>query len=123
MTASAHALNHEIIDDLHAILGEGYGEIVEEQVEQAKEYLGEIAGYLAADDPGHVKIKAHGLKSSAGQIGLQGIHALAKELEMTSLADEAHGACSVEAKALYQTICDELFGAVKALHGYAESIR
>lgn len=123
MVASAQTLNHEIIDDLHAILGEGYGEIVDEQVEQAKQYLEEMAGYFAANDPHQVKMKAHGLKSSAGQIGLQGIHALAKELEMTSLADEANGACSTEAKVLYKTICDELFGAVKALQGYADSIK
>lgn len=118
MTVSAHALNHEIIDDLKAILGEGFDEIVEEQVEQAGIYLRDLKTLLTEGNVEMAMRRAHALKSSAGQIGLQGIFALAKELEFTCNADADKGEVSHHAQELFQTICDEFAGAVKALVTY-----
>lgn len=118
MSASAQALNHEIIDDLYGILGDGYDEIVDEQVEQAQLYLSELDAFLAEDKPNGAMRRAHALKSSAGQVGMHGIYALAKELEMICLADEQNNSCSSQAKILYTTICEEFAGAVQALRNY-----
>lgn len=120
MTASAHALNHEIIDDLKTILGDGFDEIIDEQVEQAAIYLRQLQQYIADDQPQEVARLAHSLKSSAGQIGLHGIHALAKELEATSLADSEGGQCSGQAKELFRTIVEEMPAAVQGLRRYLQ---
>jgi HPt (histidine-containing phosphotransfer) domain-containing protein len=121
MPISAHALNHEIIDDLYAILGDGYTEIVDEQVEQALKYLKELGELLQADNAKMVTRTAHALKSSAGQVGLEGIHALAKNLEIVSTADQEQGVCSDEAKMLHRTICTEFKAAVMALRDYVKN--
>lgn len=118
MTASAHALNHEIIDDLKTILGDGFDEIIDEQVEQAAIYLSELQQQLGRNQPQEVVRLAHSLKSSAGQIGLHGIHALAKELEAVSIADSEGGACSLQATELFRTIVEEMPSAVQGLRRY-----
>lgn len=121
MSSSAHALNHEIIDDLYAILGDGYTEIVNEQVQQALKYLQELQLYLQENDIQKAMRTAHALKSSAGQVGLQGIHDLTKKLEFQCIEDQASNASSAEAKQLYHTICAEFEGAMQALRNYISS--
>lgn len=120
MTTSAQALNREIIDDLKTILGEGFDEIIREQVEQSGEYMRDIQQALDGDDSATAMRRAHALKSSVGQIGLQGIHALAKELEFTCNADSEKGEVSSHAKQLHMLIGDEFPGAVKALVAYVK---
>ncbi|MGB1539774.1 MAG: Hpt domain-containing protein [Rickettsiales bacterium] len=81
MLEAYQALNEEIIDDLQTILGGGFGEIVEEQVIQAREYMKDMQQNLKDQDSQKMMRNAHALKSSAGQIGLEGIHLKAKEIE------------------------------------------
>lgn len=118
MAESARTLNLEIIDDLKTILGDGFDEIIDEQLEQASIYLRELQQSLADDQPEAAMRCAHSLKSSAGQIGLQGIHALAKELEFTCSVDSERGESSLQAKELCRMIIDELPGAVQSLRNY-----
>lgn len=119
MPASAQVLNQEIIEDLRAILGDGYSEIVDDQVRQGNSYLQTIAAQLAAGNADAVRKTAHSLKSSAGQIGLQGIHDLARDLEKTSAADAQTGKeCSAEAKALHAALAGAFPVAVQALRDY-----
>jgi len=120
MTISAQALNYEIIDDLKAILGDGFADIIREQVEQSSVYMQEIRQLLDANDAKGAMRQAHALKSSVGQIGLQGMHALAKELEFTCNADSEKGEVSTHARQLYNLIGDELPGAIKALVVYVK---
>lgn len=118
MTNPAHALNHEIIDDLRAILGSGFDEIVKEQVEQAGIYLGELQQLLDDDDAYMAMRRAHALKSSAGQIGLHGIYRLARDLEVACDADAEKGQASPQAKALFRQLRDGFAGAVQKLLDY-----
>lgn len=120
MASPAHALNHEIIDDLMVILGEGFNEIIKEQVAQAHVYLRELQPLLDADDAESAMRRAHAFKSSAGQIGLQGIHALAQNLESTCKADMGTGAVSPQARDLYRAITAEFPEAVRLLLRYTQ---
>ncbi|MCH2546772.1 MAG: Hpt domain-containing protein [Alphaproteobacteria bacterium] len=121
MTVTAHDLNVEIIDDLFGILGEGYFEIVDEQVEQSVIYLTELKEFLANNQPAQAQKHAHSLKSSSGQVGLQGIHDMSKELEVACAEDVQSNTCSTKAVALHRTICEEFAGAVASLRSYLEA--
>lgn len=118
MDAPEHRLNHEIIDDLSGILGEGFGEIVREQVAQGQVYLRELQRLLGEADAERAMRCAHALKSSAGQIGLQGIHALAWELERICKEDMARGEMNPRAMELHRIIAREFPHAVQALQDY-----
>lgn len=111
-------LNEEIIDDLIAILGDAYLAIFEDQIQQATAYIKEIAGHIHAGDALKASKRAHALKSSAGQVGLQSIHLLAKKLEYTCSADAEKGEISQQAKELFATLVEEYEGCVKCLYGY-----
>lgn len=118
MMTTADNLNQEIIDDLHAILGDGFGEIVEEQTIQALEYLQEIARCLKKGKAEAALRYAHSLKSSTGQIGLQGIYSLTRDLEKQCREDVVAGAVSAEATRIHTQICEEFGGAVGKLRRY-----
>lgn len=119
---SAQELNQEIIDDLFAILGDGYAEIVDDQVEQGTEYLAALGVALAENAPEKVSKGAHLLKSSAGQIGLQGIHELARDLEKSAIASTQAGTgCSAEQKELYAALQNNFEAAVQVLRDYLKN--
>lgn len=114
-------LNREIIDDLQTILGDGFAEIVEEQVEQAVVYIRDMEDLLATNQPEMAMRRAHALKSSAGQVGLQGMHALAKELELTCKADIPSGQTSEKALQLFRTLQKDFTLATQLLRQYIKS--
>jgi HPt (histidine-containing phosphotransfer) domain-containing protein len=111
-------LNEEIIDDMAAILGDGYAAIFEEQLLQATSYIEEIRHFLANDSVAKVPKRAHALKSSAGQVGLQGIHFLAQDLEYACAADAEKGEISQRSRDIFSRLVHEYDGAVRCLYGY-----
>lgn len=116
MLSLPHALNVEIIDDLQDILGDGYDAMVQEQINQAKLYLSEIGAHASSGDAKEMSGKAHSLKGSTGQVGLQGIHHLAAELERSANADGV--VLSANSKQICDTLQKEFPAAVKALQAY-----
>lgn len=121
MSSTHHHLNREIIDDLQAILGNGFTEIMAEQVEQATEYIKDLKDLLEANQSDMAMRRAHALKSSAGQIGLQGIYALAKELELACKADSDGGRTSEKSWRFFYTVQEEFSPAVQHLRQYVKS--
>lgn len=119
MSASAHALNHEIIDDLRSVLGDGFNDILDEQLEQAGHYLVELEELLRQGDSDQAMRKAHALKSSVGQVGLQGIYALAKELEFMCNSSIGKRLPNTHALELLRLLSDEFPAAVENLRRYA----
>lgn len=81
MSENHQELNLEIIDDLLEVLGDSYLEIVEDQIEQAGEYMDELGEAVFAGDTARIQKIAHLLKSSVGQVGLQGIFRLTQAME------------------------------------------
>lgn len=111
-------LNEEIIDDLIAILGDGYLEIFEDQLQQATGYIKDIDNSIQSGDALKTSKRAHALKSSTGQVGLQSIHYLAKDLEYTCSADAEKGEISLHAKEVFARLVADYDVAVKCLYGY-----
>lgn len=118
MTFHYSVLNEEIIDDLAAILGDNYVTIFEEQILQANAYIDEIKNFFAVGNVAKIPKRAHALKSSAGQVGLQSIHFLAKDLEFACAADAEKGEISQHSKDIFARLIREYDGAVKCLYGY-----
>ena len=109
MTPEYLSLNTEIIDDLHAILDEAFDDMVEEQVQQLGEYLILLGAAFKEENAAVGMRLAHSLKTSVGQIGLQGVHWMAKDLELTLQADdEQNNPPSDKAKMLYREIKEAL---------------
>lgn len=116
------ALNAEIIDDLKTILGETYEEMIEEQIVAAREYLAKIQHAFETGDACAGNKLAHALKSSAGQIGLQGVHWLAKDLEMTFMADHDQGAAPSErARQIFSYLTLAFEHSIQALKAYGKA--
>lgn len=121
MLSTHHHLNREIIDDLQTILGNGFAEIMAEQVEQATGYIKDLKDLLEANQSDMAMRRAHALKSSVGQIGLQGIYALAKELELACKADSESGKTSEKSLRFFRTLQEEFNPAVLHLRQYVKS--
>ena len=121
MSLPHQSLNREIIDDLQTILGDGFSEIVDEQVEQAVGYIKDLEELLRANQSDMAMRRAHALKSSSGQVGMQGIYTLAKELELACKADIQSGKTSEEALAIYQTLREQFTLAAQHLRQYIKS--
>lgn len=113
MPSSAHALNYDIIDALYTILKSSYSRIIDEHEEQVLKCLRDIPAQLQADAES-AKISIHVLKSSTGQLGLQGIYDLIRKLEITYQED----ACGEEAMELYRVIYTEFPVAIQTLRNY-----
>lgn len=118
MQNDAAVLNEEIIDDLMAILGDGYLSIFQDQIDQATSYIDEISNHLEVGETLKASKRAHALKSSTGQVGLQSIHYLAKDLEYTCSADSEKGEISQHAKDVFAKLRAEYDACVKCLYGY-----
>lgn len=122
MSNSAKELNTEIIDDLQAILGDGFLEIVDEQLEQAREYLSELIQLITEGNARHCSLKAHSLKSSAGQVGMQGIQFLAKDLEESCRVDMESGeGISNKSRKLFDNLVREFDTAAEELKQYTST--
>lgn len=112
---AAKQLNHEIIENLSSILGDGYIAIINEQVKQSKLYLQEIEGFLHENNPAMAMKRAHALKSSCNQIGMQGMGDIARDLEHVCRNDMGKGAVSAESHILLQRIQGEMDSAIQCL--------
>lgn len=121
MSSTYYHLNREIIDDLQAILGNGFAEIMAEQVEQATGYIKDLKDLLEAHQSDMAMRRAHALKSSVGQIGLQGIYALAKELELACKADSDSDRTSEKTWRFFRAMQEEFNPAVQHLRQYVKS--
>lgn len=118
MPQNLPVLNEEIIDDLIAILGDGYLAIFEDQIQQATSYIKDIAAAIQEGEALKASKRAHALKSSTGQVGLQSIHYLAKDLEYTCSADAEKGEISLHAKQVFEQLVADYDACVKCLYSY-----
>ncbi len=109
---SPNDLNTEIIDDLKDVLGDGFLNLVDVQLEQAEEYLATIQLHIENDNIEQVQSTAHSLKSSAGQVGLLGIYELSRQLEYEA-KQKGH-----ECQRLYNELKAAYPKAVEHLHAY-----
>lgn len=121
MNSPHFELNHAIIDELIELLGVGYFELMEEQITQANDYFEELEVLFAdGGDPSTIAKRAHALKSSVGQVGLHGIHLLAKETEYKAKADvEAGKPVSAATREAFATLNEFYVPAVQRLRDYA----
>lgn len=122
MPENHQELNLEIIDDLLEVLGDSYLEIVEDQIDQANEYMGELREAVSAGAAAKIQRIAHALKSSVGQVGLQGIFRLAKAVEYQARDDvELSGKMSKETERLSGVLEAAYPAAVESLRNHARA--
>lgn len=120
MTSPHYELNPAIIDDLIELLGVGFFELMEEQITQANEYVDELEVMFEEGDAAKIAKCAHALKSSTGQVGLQGIHLLVKDLEYKAKEDAAAGRpVGNAARSAFSTLKSHYVHAVRILRDYA----
>lgn len=111
-------LNKAIVDELRDILGDGFRNIFQQQIDQGNAYIEEIRHLIAKGEMGQVARRAHSLKSSAGQVGLIGVQGLAKELEDAASASAVGGGISPRAMEAFARLVRAQEVAVKSLHEY-----
>lgn len=122
MPENHQELNLEIIDDLLEVLGDSYLEIVEDQITQANEYMSELHEAESAGAVAQIQKIAHTLKSSVGQVGLQGIFRLAKALEYHARDDVGlSGKMSAETEQLAGELAAAYPSAVAALRKHVNT--
>ena len=115
MGSLAKQLNQEIIENLSSILGTGYVAIINEQVKQSRFYLQEIEQFLQENNSTLAMKRAHALKSSCNQVGLQGLGDIARELEFVCRTDAEKNVVSVEAHALLNRLRNSMDDAIQHL--------
>jgi HPt (histidine-containing phosphotransfer) domain-containing protein len=98
-----NCLNMATIEELRAILGDGFAELVEEYLKDSPRQIRQLRRAAEEGDMAQLVRAAHTLKGSSGNIGVQAVYLAAEEIERLARAG-APVEASAEVDALLTTL-------------------
>lgn len=102
-----HGIAAEKLDSLSEMMGERMNQLIETYTVNSARYMDDIRSGLQAGNLAQVEEAAHPLKSSSGNMGMEGLQKAAEAMEKAAAADDSD-ACDAALSPLeeaYTTVC------------------